>query len=167
MAAGRLTPEKGLLDLVKMWPTGRELLLAGDGPESDEIRAWVKPRPEIRFVGQLSRTEIRQRLLGAVGVVFPSKWPEVAPQVVAEAACAGLPVVSFRSALIHRDVERAGMGFSYESADELGESLDAVERNHSRLSASARAHYETSLSPSVWLSSMSALYHSMTSGPYE
>jgi glycosyltransferase involved in cell wall biosynthesis len=95
---GRLSPEKGLLTLLKAWqslPSHVPLLIVGDGPmrpflEAEVVKAglhWV------RFAGQLNRDEVYERMKKAAFLIVPSVWEEPFGLIVAEAFACGTPVL--------------------------------------------------------------------------
>ena len=97
--AGRLTDEKGarlLCEAVEgMGPDFPfSVLLAGDGP----LREWVEERAapsdgRLRWLGQLSATELRGYMRGAAHVVTPSVGVESFGLVAAESLGSGTPVL--------------------------------------------------------------------------
>jgi len=100
--AGRLTPEKGLGDVLAL---GRELdvLVAGAGPLEAEVRAGP-----VHYAGALSRAGVRE-LFGAARVaVVPSRWAEPAGLVALEAMSWGTPVVAYRVGGLAEVVEAGG-----------------------------------------------------------
>jgi glycosyltransferase involved in cell wall biosynthesis len=93
---GRLVPLKGVATLLAALPEGAELLIGGDGPLRDRLRALASPR--VRFLGEL-RGDDRADLFAAADVfVLPSvaigDRTEGAPTVLGEAMAAGVPVVA-------------------------------------------------------------------------
>jgi glycosyltransferase involved in cell wall biosynthesis len=91
---GRLTPEKGIAHLLDAWrsiPPPLELVVVGDGPIAELVKAKAPDR--VTFRGWLPPEEIGPLLLGARALAFPSVWYEGQPLVALEAAAAGLPVV--------------------------------------------------------------------------
>jgi len=92
---GRLSTEKGIGVLLEAWsrvrPDHLELLIVGDGPLADDVRALAPPG--VRFLGHLGQDQIRELMLGARALIFPSIWYEGQPMVLLEALAAGLPLV--------------------------------------------------------------------------
>ena len=92
---GRLSPEKGIVPLMRAWPDDAPVLtVAGDGPMQDEARATVKHN--VRFLGRLEQQSMRAALRKALVVAVPSVWPEPSlPLLALEAFAEGTPVVAF------------------------------------------------------------------------
>ena len=94
--AGRLEELKGLRTVLEAWrllgddaPT---LLVAGEGPLGDWARA--QNLPNVRFLGQLSRTELHARMAESRAVVAASLCYESFALVPAEAHALGTPVLA-------------------------------------------------------------------------
>ena len=77
LCVGRLTPEKGVLDLVRSWPAGVGLDIVGDGALADEIRAAAPVG--VRLLGSLDNAHLRDRMPGYAGLMIPSRWFEGLP----------------------------------------------------------------------------------------
>ena len=91
---GRLSAEKGILQLMRAWPEDAPLLsVAGDGPLLNEVQASVKRN--VRYLGLLDHRELRAALREALVVVMPSVWPEPLPLVTLAALAEGTPVAAF------------------------------------------------------------------------
>lgn len=101
--AGRLEPEKGVLQLLDSFELVREsipdavLLMAGEGSLSDELRSRIADRglsESVEMLGFLRREEL-QRWYSRIRVaVVPSLWPEPFGLVGPEAMAFGVPVVA-------------------------------------------------------------------------
>ena len=93
--AGRISEEKGLGVLLDAWararPPGLELVVAGEGPLRGELED--RAIEGVRFTGWLSLAEVRERMLTARALVFPSVCYEVFPLTIVEAMSAGLAVI--------------------------------------------------------------------------
>lgn len=96
LALGRLSREKGFLELVKAWkgsaPEGLTLRVVGDGPLRSEIEALAGEGVEV--VGRLDSAEVAEQMLSCRALLFPSRWFEGQPLVILESLAAGLPVLS-------------------------------------------------------------------------
>jgi len=124
---GRLAPEKGLDVLLRAFRDvpGR-LLLAGSGPQEEELRALADDRVE--FLGQVAREDLPALYAQADCLVLPSR-SEPWGMVLNEAAAAGLPLVATEAAgggydLIEDDVNGYRVPVDDEAA--LAEALRKV-----------------------------------------
>lgn len=99
---GRLNEAKGLRVLMGAWdhysadPTLPQLRLAiaGSGPLDEEVRTWARCRPEVEFLGLLTREQCATLMSRARAVVVPSQWPEAFGLAAAEAMAAGVPPIA-------------------------------------------------------------------------
>jgi glycosyltransferase involved in cell wall biosynthesis len=157
LAAGRFTPEKGFLELVYDWPGSRELTLIGDGEQAQEIRKVAQVRG-IRVLGPRSREDLRGLMMDAIGLIFPSRWFEVDPQIVAEALSLGVPVIAFGGSASAELIEISGAGSTYSDRESLLEALDYVTRERDQLSKTALDVASKIWTPSVWLDAIEAVY---------
>lgn len=95
VCVGRICPQKGQLDLLRVWPQIRakvcdaELILVGDGP--DVAAAHQLAGEGVRFVG--ARSDVASWYAAADVVVVPSKWEGMA-MVPLEAAASARVVVA-------------------------------------------------------------------------
>jgi glycosyltransferase involved in cell wall biosynthesis len=89
---GRLAPEKGLDMLLRAFErVPGELLIAGSGPQQDDLQRLVDGRVEL--LGQVPREELPALYADADCFVLPSR-SEPWGMVLNEAAAAGLPLVA-------------------------------------------------------------------------
>ena len=101
--AGRLEPEKGVLELVNSFELVRKslpdakLLIAGSGSLSDEIDSLIMDRGlcgSVTLLGHINRQELQQWYVKTRIVAIPSLWPEPFGRVGPEAMAFGVPVVA-------------------------------------------------------------------------
>ncbi len=98
MFSGRLGKEKNLDMLKRVYDRIAELrgsvnlLVAGDGPEYDDLVAWADNRPRIFLPGRLDRSELSHYYTLSDVFVFPSTT-DTFGMVVLEAQACGLPAV--------------------------------------------------------------------------
>jgi glycosyltransferase involved in cell wall biosynthesis len=112
----------------------------------------------VRFHGVLGRTELRHRLPGYRGLVFPSRWYEGMPLVYIEALAAGLPVLAFEGSATHAAVRAEGTGAVTGWEEPLDRVLREVGSRFPDLRAHCRRVYEEAYSEEVWAERMVRLY---------
>ncbi|MER5890863.1 glycosyltransferase family 4 protein [Streptomyces sp. NPDC001941] len=157
--AGRLTREKGIAELLRIWPSDVGLDVVGDGELAAECRA-VAP-PSVAFHGSLDRVELRARLASWRGLVFPSRWREAAPLVYVEALAAGLPVLAFDGSSVADAVRAGGTGRVVDWDQPLGPVLKEAAESFPGLRPHCRAVYEAEFTREIWARRMTALYESV------
>jgi len=94
---GRHEGRKGLdvlLDAMDLLPPETRLWLAGDGPETAELRARSAGDPRVEWLGVIDDEEVAARLRGADVLCAPSVHGESFGVVLLEAMAAGTPVVA-------------------------------------------------------------------------
>jgi glycosyltransferase involved in cell wall biosynthesis len=107
LAAGRLTPEKGFADAVRACAAaGVPLVVAGDGPQLDELRALGG---DVRFTGRVGPDELAALRREAALAIVPSRYAEILPLAALEAMAAGLPVVAARAGGLAEIVPEEGL----------------------------------------------------------
>ena len=91
LVAARLAPEKGVdLAVQACARAGLELVVAGDGPQADVLRA----AGGARFVGRVSADELADLRARAALAIVPSRSAETFGLAAAEAMADGVPVVA-------------------------------------------------------------------------
>lgn len=173
---GRMTEDKGILLLLAAWElldaeggAGVPLVLAGDGPLSDEVRRWAGRREDVRYLGLQSKAECRELTVRAAAVVAPSKARETFGLVLVEAMASAVPVVAashggFTELVQH---EATGMlhrpGDAVSLADCLRRVLTDANRNLA-MGAAARKTYEAGFTPAAGLAALVAGYEAAIAG---
>jgi glycosyltransferase involved in cell wall biosynthesis len=113
---GRLSPEKGLDALLQHWhDVDARLVVAGDGPDAQRLRAMAPPTVE--FLGAVDAARVPELLARARAVVVPSRAFEGAPRVVVEAYAVGVPVLAARSGALPELVVDGEAGLLLEPGD--------------------------------------------------
>lgn len=147
--AGRLTEEKGIIDLLQHWPRSASLKVLGDGPLMDEARSIAGSN--VHFHGAVSHGEVLRELTTAVGLVLPSKWAEGLPTIYLEALAAGLPVVTRDGNSAADDISLYRHGAVYTNASELPDALEYVQANWVAISQRADERYTAAYTPRAWI----------------
>ena len=164
--AGRLSPEKGVWDLLlaaRRLPD-HPLTLCGEGPEGEALRRAAPPW--VHFLGNVDRAEVANRLRAAAVVAVPSRWPENFPYAVLEAQMAGRAVVASRIGGIPEQIAHDEDGLLVEPAepvalaDAVGALLRAPARA-ARLGAAARIRVRRDRTPARHLDRLEAIYRSL------
>lgn len=120
---GRIAEEKGLRVLLDAWEIheaeGRpgELLIAGDGPMAEEVRARCEKLKRVRCLSFVSGTAKLDLLRRCTALVAPSIWWEPLGLVIFEAYDFGKPVLAARSGGIVDHVEDGASGWLHEPGD--------------------------------------------------
>jgi glycosyltransferase involved in cell wall biosynthesis len=93
LVAARLSAEKGVDVAVEACErAGLPLVVAGDGPDADALRARAGDR--VRFVGRVTPAAVADLRARAALAIVPSRCAEVMPLAAVEAMAAGVPVVA-------------------------------------------------------------------------
>jgi glycosyltransferase involved in cell wall biosynthesis len=121
---GRLTPEKGIRTVLKVWEEkkpGLPLKILGTGPLSDEVRERAVRMPGVEYIGHQSAAEVYAAMAAARFLIFASEWYEPFALTIVEAFSQGTPVIAAHLGANAALVEdgRTGMRFIPGDADDL------------------------------------------------
>lgn len=155
---GRLTPEKGISNLLGSWPSEESLDVIGDGPL--EVGQHKQATPNVNFLGNLENDQVRKRLVQYEGLILPSVWRETSlPLVVLEALAAGLPIIAGSHTAASRFAEspQCGAVLPGMSPSHIRKALEQV-RNSPSLRNNCREFYESNYSPQKWLERTQCTY---------
>lgn len=153
---GRLSPEKGIRELIDSWPESEFLRVAGDGPLFDELHTLG--RPGVELLGAISPGDVDELLRHSWGLVLPSRWMEGFPTVVAEASRLAIPVVARAGNSGADFVLSTGAGVVYDDEARLPDALASVRGDAGAGSARSRRAFEQSLSLDTWTERLMAVY---------
>lgn len=134
--ACRLSREKGLFDLPEILRRVQSdipdirLVIAGTGPAEAELREEL---PDARFVGWASPEQLAAYYSGLDLFVFPSQF-DTFGNVILEAFCHGMPVVSFNCKGPKDIIEHGQCGYLANSVEQMAEQII----NHFRQSLARR-----------------------------
>jgi len=155
---GRLTREKGLKELLKIWPRHEYLDVIGDGPERPELEAIASDT--VTFLGEQPRDQVREMMRQYRGLVFPGvAWEGAHPLVLREAWASGLPVVAAEGSSAASVISAWGGGstFALDNESSLREALHEVALN-AGLRDEALALASTRFSEALWIGRMDAVF---------
>ncbi len=93
---GRLSPEKGVLSMIKAWNMLADipLKIIGDGPLEEQVREAASGNANIQLLGRMPHDAALALMKDASMLIFPSEWYEGFGRSVIEAFATGLPVVT-------------------------------------------------------------------------
>ena len=119
---GRLSKEKGILNLVEAINNipGARLIIAGDGPERENIQAYIKEHKlenRITLLGYLNQNDIRENIRKCRFVTVPSIWYENCPYSILETMEIGKPIIGSKIGGIPELIQDGINGFTYEHND--------------------------------------------------
>lgn len=159
LTVGRLTAEKGIIELLRSWPPGAQLDVVGDGPLAAAAAAIAGPG--VRFLGQIKNDLLRSMITQYVGVVIPSQWYEGFPTIYLEALAGGTPVVAFDGNSAADDVTKSQLGAvvaRQPSSYELREALASVQSAGAALRDKCRLSFMSRFTEHRWLSEVEQVY---------
>jgi glycosyltransferase involved in cell wall biosynthesis len=151
--AGRLTPEKGILNLIANWPSEEKLDIAGTGPLLEEIRDLIKQKSNINLIGVYppGDNSVYEKY---VGLIFSSTWFEGSPLVVADSLATGTPVICTDESGAKELLEISKGGFVIKgsfSEEKLRTAMSTIRNNFEFYSQNARASSYAELSLENWI----------------
>jgi glycosyltransferase involved in cell wall biosynthesis len=158
VVVSRLTPEKGVLELIREWPSkgAPRLSVVGDGPLRRTVEQACAARPGVNYVGPLDQTGVGNALRGSVGLVIPSLCFENLPTVMLEATRAGCGVMARQGNVAAQFVRAHGGGEVYAGVNDLaGRVADWDVQKHSD---AARGVFASEFTQKRWLERMVVVY---------
>jgi glycosyltransferase involved in cell wall biosynthesis len=120
--AGRIEPEKGLVQFLQMFPAdfaGR-FLVVGEGVERGAAEDVCRRRglsDRVEFLGRRTHPETMMLIAGAHVLVLPSRWYENYPLSMLEALAAGTNLLVTDRGGMREIVEDAGAGYRFAPDD--------------------------------------------------
>ena len=167
ISVGRISVDKGFVNLVENWPDGYQLDIVGDGPEMQELMKRTDHKTNIRLLGQLDREVILKNLSDYSGAIHPSLWLEVCPLTVIEFLCAGLPIITLRSNTSSVTLVESNSGIALNSftKDTLQGALKTIAENYEIFSKKARLAYLEHYTESSWVTSFGLVMNELVHAP--
>ncbi|MGL4397991.1 MAG: glycosyltransferase family 4 protein, partial [Hyphomicrobium sp.] len=159
---GRLSAEKGVLDMIEAWKTiDCPLTIAGDGPLGPQLRA--ASTPNVTFLGNVSRERVNAEMHKAAVLIAPSICYENFPLAIAEAFACRLPAIVSGMGAMAEIVEdgRTGLHFKPHTPEDLADKVRFAlthEETLRGMGEEAYRFYERHLSPSANIKSLLAIY---------
>lgn len=159
VTVGRLSPEKGLAELLEAWPRAT-LEIIGDGPERGRLQSLAPPT--VLFTGAVDPAQISAALVRARALLYPSRWYEAQPRAILEAFAAGVPVIASRIGGLPDLVEHGVNGLLVNVDDKHGwreaveQLMDDVECE--RLGKGAYRTWQERFTPEIGLANLLDAY---------
>src|SRR5262249_35521027 len=118
-----------------------DLLIAGEGTYSAELRTLARGLDHVRFLGRMHSAELPALYAGALAVLVPSLWYEVFGIVALEAFAQKTPVIVSDMGALPEVVEDSAGGLVYRTSEELLEAMERVRRDETlRRDLGTRGH---------------------------
>lgn len=115
---GRLSPEKGVEDLLAAWrDLDVPLRIVGSGPLAAAVQDQANRRSPVEYLGWRDRAEVLEILRRARFLVFPSRARECGPLAVLEAFACGVPVLAAAGGAAEEMIAGAGAGWLFPAGE--------------------------------------------------
>ena len=131
---GRLSKEKGILDLINAFKNCKEgkLFIAGEGPEKETIEQIIKENKlgrRVKLLGFLNKEQMTEITRKCKFVVVPSIWYENCPYSILETLAIGKPIIGSNMGGIPELVNDNKNGFIYSTIEELTDKMNTLFEN--------------------------------------
>ncbi len=169
---GRLSPEKGVLTLLKaMTHVNRsKLIIVGDGPQRAELEVFARENliENVEFVGYKNKPEVKELMSHASFSVIPSEWYENSPLVIYEAFSLGKPVIGAKIGGITEFIQpnKDGLHFTPGSDNQLADCINMLLDNRDKIiemGKNAREKAERNFAPEEHYHWISGIYERLVS----
>jgi glycosyltransferase involved in cell wall biosynthesis len=158
---GRLSHEKGITSLLAAIEEIPEFTLKviGSGPLEDSVLS----HPRVRYLGQLSRSDVLAEMRRTSFLIMNSLWYETFGLVLLEAFASGLPVIAPAHGTIIETTESGRLGVLFEpgSQKDLVRAIKWAQANPDKVDGmgkSARTAYLTKYTPGKNYSQLLEIY---------
>lgn len=158
---GRLSQEKGILNLIKHWPESQTLRIYGDGPLRNPVENATESVPNVSYLGRLDHDAVPTVLAEARGLLLPSEWAEGLPLSYIEALAAGRMVVAMAGSSGADDLAEAGAGTIFADWAGLQDALNKARAQAELFATRARCHYEHNYRREAFLERTNELYQNL------
>ena len=120
---GRLEPQKGIEELLNIWPLQESLIIVGDGTLKSSVQKIVSSRNlDVKILGALAHADLMNLIKLSKCLVNWSDF-EGNPKVILEALFCGTPVVAREVDGISQIMKLGDFGYTVGSKVELEEAL--------------------------------------------
>jgi glycosyltransferase involved in cell wall biosynthesis len=145
---GRLETIKGLHTIIPVFRdySAADLLVAGEGSQSEELRRLAAGNHRVHFLGRISNTELTRYYRHAVALIAPSLGFETFGIILIEAFAQSTPVIAHRIGAFPEIVTLARAGELYSTRDELEGAMRRLQEEpvyRARVAGNAYEAYRT------------------------
>jgi glycosyltransferase involved in cell wall biosynthesis len=161
--AGRLTPEKGILELIKEWPNDELLTIAGAGVLEKQVRQLCEVRGNIKFYGTFS-PEYHDFYRNFEALVFPSSWLEGSPLVVIEAISTGVPVIATDTSSATEIIHESKCGVTIPQSfttEHIRNAISETRANYLTLRKHGLEAGKSLFAPEVWAKNLESIFENV------
>lgn len=158
--AGRLTPEKGIIQLIEEWPNEEMLTIAGTGTLEKQVRHLCETRPNIKFHGTFS-PDNHDFYSNFEALVFPSSWLEGSPLVVIEAISIGVPVIATDTSSATEIIHQSKCGITIPQSfktEHIRSAIAEIRNNAIALRTYGLEAGKNMLSPEIWAQNLELIF---------
>lgn len=156
LVIGRVTREKGVIDLVRHWPADEKLTIIGEGDALPDIEK-LSAGKHILLLGSVSRDEVLRHIQEALAITFPSK-AEVLPLAYLEALAAGVPVVALKNTALADLVQEDKSGLSFRDLASLTRWVGVGHNSFAGCPHDLRRTFDAVYSEAAYIKRTTALY---------
>ena len=158
--AGRLTAEKGIIELIQNWPDEESLTIAGTGELQDQVEQLCNSRRNINYHGTFSPKD-PYFYNQFESLVFPSSWLEGSPLVVIEAISSGVPVIATSTSSASELIDQSQCGVLMPqnfSQDDLRTSIHKIRVNRKVYMKNGIESGRSVFSPDNWIKNLENVF---------
>jgi glycosyltransferase involved in cell wall biosynthesis len=163
---GRLSPEKGLLSLIKAAAIAKvPLRLVGVGPQLSQLHKEASATgADVTFLGHLSGRALQTEIQSARTSILPSEWYENAPMSILESFALGKPAIGADIGGIPELIKHESTGWTFTSgsvaqlAALMSSVADMADSTIAEMGRAARQTVESEFSTVQYEAKMSRLY---------
>lgn len=130
---GRISPEKGVLEAIKVAKkTKRRLFIAGPIPPHHKsyvkkVLEEIKKNKNIKYLGLIRGFKKKvEYLKNALSLLAPIKWEEPFGLVMVEAMACGTPVIAFNRGAVPEVVENGKTGFIVDNVWQMAKIIEDI-----------------------------------------
>ena len=145
---GRLSEEKGVVDLIKRWKGSRscgvdQLVIVGSGPELPVLTREARDA-NIKIIGNLEFDKVCEVIAEAKALFVPSKWFEGFPLVIREAYAHGTPIICRDIGPLKSLTQDVGAGLciNFDNQREFDQALNKIRKDWCDFSKASYLEYQ-------------------------